>query len=182
MKAVADTLGVARSNLAARASTATPRQRRGRRPQPDIELLAEIEAIIAQMPSYGYLAHELGLVPLTTPIQSPQSNGMAEAFVKTFKRDYAQVNPRPDAPTVLNQLDCWFEHYTPSIPIRRWDTAHRASSVPYWSDARPRTRSAPGVDRIAANRPRTRSGQGRQPRPARWPSASLDASMAVDHP
>jgi putative transposase len=36
------------------------------------------------------LARYIGLVPCTTPIQSPQSNGMAEAFVKTFKRDYAR--------------------------------------------------------------------------------------------
>ena len=42
-------------------------------------------------------AREIGVVPCTTPIESPQSNGMAEAFVKTLKRDYARVNPRPDA-------------------------------------------------------------------------------------
>jgi putative transposase len=57
------------------------------------------------------LAREVGLVPCTTPIESPQSNGMAEAFVKTLKRDYAQVTPRPDAASVLRQLDGWFEHY-----------------------------------------------------------------------
>jgi putative transposase len=34
---------------------------------------------------------------------------MAEAFVKTFKRDYAKVSPRPDAATVLCQLDGWFD-------------------------------------------------------------------------
>ena len=33
-------------------------------------------------------AHELGLVPITTPEYSPQSNGLAEAFVKTIKADY----------------------------------------------------------------------------------------------
>ena len=35
------------------------------------------------------LAREIGLKPRTTPVQSPQSNGMAEAFVRTIKRDYA---------------------------------------------------------------------------------------------
>ncbi|KVO52569.1 hypothetical protein WT19_08275 [Burkholderia stagnalis] len=30
----------------------------------------------------------IGLKPLTTPVCSPQSNGMAESFVKTMKRDY----------------------------------------------------------------------------------------------
>jgi hypothetical protein len=44
-------------------------------------------------------------VPCTTPIQSPQSNGMAEAFVKTIKRDYARVSSKPDAASVLRQLD-----------------------------------------------------------------------------
>jgi putative transposase len=40
---------------------------------------------------------------------------MAEAFVKTLKRDYAQVNPRPDAASVLRQLDGWFEHYNHAL-------------------------------------------------------------------
>src|ERR1700744_1223790 len=53
MKTVADTLGVARSNLQVQAAPKAP-QRRGRRPQPDAELLAEIKAIIADLPSYGY--------------------------------------------------------------------------------------------------------------------------------
>jgi transposase InsO family protein len=40
---------------------------------------------------------QLGLILCFTPVRSPQSNGMAEAFVKTFKRDYAYINDRPDA-------------------------------------------------------------------------------------
>ena len=258
MKTVADALGVARSNLAEQAAMQPSEERRGRKPQPESELLAEINEIIAAMPAYGYrrvhallrrrrardnapavnvkrvyrvmkahglllqrhsgdgaerrhdgrvavdrsdarwcsdgfeigcdngervriaftldccdreviswiattgaidsgdvrdlmidsmerrcgpvarlacaiewlsdngspyvaretraLAREIGLVPLTTPVESPQSNGMAEAFVKTFKRDYARVNPRPDAPTVLRQLESWFDHYNTVHP------------------------------------------------------------------
>ena len=41
-------------------------------------------------------AKELGLKPVTTPVTSPQSNGMAESFVKTLKRDYAKLANRPD--------------------------------------------------------------------------------------
>jgi transposase InsO family protein len=34
----------------------------------------------------------LGLVPCFAPVRSRQSNGMAEAFVKTFKRDHVYVH------------------------------------------------------------------------------------------
>jgi putative transposase len=61
-------------------------------------------------------AREIGLEPLTTAIASPQSNGMAEAFVKTFKRDYADRMDRRDALTVLRQLDAAFEHYNELHP------------------------------------------------------------------
>ena len=54
VKAISDTLGVARSNLAERASPRRTRQRRGRRPQPEAELVAEIKALIASQPTYGY--------------------------------------------------------------------------------------------------------------------------------
>lgn len=33
-------------------------------------------------------ARMLGLEPVTTPVCSPHSNGMAESLVKTIKRDY----------------------------------------------------------------------------------------------
>jgi transposase InsO family protein len=61
-------------------------------------------------------ATQLGLVPCFTPVRSPQSNGMAEAFVKTFKRDYVYVHDRPDALTVMSQLPAWFEDYNESHP------------------------------------------------------------------
>jgi putative transposase len=61
-------------------------------------------------------AREVGLALRTTPFQSPQSNGMAEAFVRTFKRDYVRVSPCPDAEAVLGQLPSWFAHYNEVHP------------------------------------------------------------------
>jgi len=58
----------------------------------------------------------LGLLSRFTPVRSPESNGMAEAFVKTFKRDYVYVNDRPDAQTVRRQLAAWFEDYNEMPP------------------------------------------------------------------
>src|SRR5262249_32695274 len=49
-------------------------------------------------------ARDIGLEPRTTPIESPQSNGMAEAFVRTIKRDYVRVSPRPDAETTTDNF------------------------------------------------------------------------------
>jgi len=59
---------------------------------------------------------QLGLKPVTTPITSPQSNGMAESFVKTFKRDYAKLEHRPDSQTVMGQLKAWFDDYNSFHP------------------------------------------------------------------
>jgi transposase InsO family protein len=43
------------------------------------------------------IAAALNLNPCFTPVESPESNGIAEAFVKTFKRDYVRINPLPPA-------------------------------------------------------------------------------------
>ena len=71
----------------------------------------------------AYTAHETrafammrGLELRTTPVQSPESNGMAESFIKTFKRDYVHINPLNDARTVMEQLPTWCEDYTNSHP------------------------------------------------------------------
>jgi putative transposase len=61
-------------------------------------------------------ARGIGLEPRTTPIESPQSNGMAEAFVRTLKRDYVRVNALPDAQTVMTSLPGWFAHYNEVHP------------------------------------------------------------------
>ncbi len=61
-------------------------------------------------------AIQLGLVCCTTPVSSPESNGMAEAFIKTFKRDYVYIHHRPDAKTVMAQLPRWFDDYNEVHP------------------------------------------------------------------
>lgn len=61
-------------------------------------------------------ARQLGLKPCFTPVRSPQSNGMSEAFVKTLKRDYVQVTPLPDAETVLGLIGSWIGDYNDNHP------------------------------------------------------------------
>ncbi|ENP5626814.1 IS3 family transposase, partial [Escherichia coli] len=56
------------------------------------------------------------LEPCTTAISSPQSNGMAERFVKTMKEDYIAFMPKSNVrtvilPTALHNLAVVLEHY-----------------------------------------------------------------------
>ena len=61
-------------------------------------------------------ARQLGLRTCFTPIRSPQSNGVSEAFVHTLKRDYVQVTPLPDARTALGLIGTWFDDYNNHHP------------------------------------------------------------------
>jgi putative transposase len=128
-------------------------------------------------------AGAIGLVPRTTPIASPQSNGMAEAFVKTIKRDYARVAARPDAASVLRQLNAWFDHYNTVHPHKalgyrsprefrkQWieKTTENAVGARRRPDDSRTSTEAIGSNPSAAHRAETRSV---------W----LDAGAAVDHP
>jgi transposase InsO family protein len=60
----------------------------------------------------------LGLIMCTTPVYSPESNGMAEAFVKSFKRDYVYLNPLETAESVMRMLPTWFDDYNEVRPHR----------------------------------------------------------------
>ncbi|HFL9281046.1 TPA: IS3 family transposase [Escherichia coli] len=56
-------------------------------------------------------ARMLGLEPKSTAVRSPESNGIAESFVTTIKRDYISVMPKPDGLTAAKNLAEAFEHY-----------------------------------------------------------------------
>ncbi len=56
-------------------------------------------------------ARMLGLEPKNTAVRSPESNGIAESFVKTIKRDYISIIPKPDGLTAAKNLAEAFEHY-----------------------------------------------------------------------
>jgi putative transposase len=64
-------------------------------------------------------ARQIGLLPLTTPVCSPQSNGMAESFVKTMKRDYIRHSPIP-----IGRRPCATWPSRSSITTRSIRTAH----------------------------------------------------------
>ncbi len=71
----------------------------------------------------GYTSREtiafasmIGFEICTTPYYSPESNGMAEAFIKTFKRDYVYMHDLPDAKIVMKLLPLWFEDYNNNPP------------------------------------------------------------------
>jgi putative transposase len=55
---------------------------------------------------------------LLTPSYSPESNGMAEAFVKTFKRDYVYFADLHSADQVLRAIRAWFNDYNEHHPHR----------------------------------------------------------------
>lgn len=61
-------------------------------------------------------AEMLGLLPVTTPKASPESNGMSEAFVNTVRRDYVGAAELWSAESVIRQLDGFFRDYNEVAP------------------------------------------------------------------
>ena len=58
----------------------------------------------------------IGMAICTTPAYSPESTGMAECFVKGFKRDYVYVNRLDTAESVTRELAAWFADYNEVRP------------------------------------------------------------------
>lgn len=72
------------------------------------------------------LAHELGIKPVHTPVNSPQSNGMAKSFVNPSKRDYVGCMDRSSGAALLANFPTHSGTSTKSILIRRWGTNRHA--------------------------------------------------------
>lgn len=62
------------------------------------------------------LARKLGLRSCFTAAYSPESNGMSESFVNTFKRDYVYTNDCDSAKSVLRMVADWFTDYNEIAP------------------------------------------------------------------
>ena len=87
-----------------------------RLPQP-IEWLSDNGSPYVARETRGF-AREIGFVLRTTPFESPQGGGMAEAFVRTSRRDSVRPSTCPDAETVLRSLPAWFTRHNEVHPHR----------------------------------------------------------------
>jgi transposase InsO family protein len=85
------------------------------KPAVPIEWLSDNEGIYTALDTV-IEAERLGLAPITTPVASPESNGMAEAFVNTLKRDYVAAGDLSSAGRVLEQISGWIEDYNTFAP------------------------------------------------------------------
>lgn len=106
-------------------------------PQP-IQWLSDNESMYTALETV-LVAAQLGLVPITTPVSSPESNGISEAFHHTFRRDYIDGADLSSAAVVLAQLPAMVADYNTFAPhsslsmrspveYRRW-IAERAEEV-----------------------------------------------------
>ncbi|HBO1523018.1 TPA: DDE-type integrase/transposase/recombinase [Pseudomonas aeruginosa] len=64
-------------------------------PVSPVQLLSDSDSAYAAEQTRTF-ARQSGLLPLTSPVCSPQSNGMAESFVKTMRRGYIRHTPKSD--------------------------------------------------------------------------------------
>ena len=81
----------------------------------EIQWLSD-RGLIYRAKSVKELSQHLNLQCCYTRAYSPESNGMAEAFVKTIKRDYVYQEDCDCADTVLKLLPEWFADYNNVAP------------------------------------------------------------------
>jgi putative transposase len=58
----------------------------------------------------------MGLIPCHTPLRSPESNGLAEAFFGSFKRDYVYQACLETFEEVERLAPGWINHYNREAP------------------------------------------------------------------
>jgi putative transposase len=85
------------------------------KPDPPVQWLSDNEAIYTALETV-IEAERHHLVPITTPVASPESNGMAEAFVNTIKRDYVAGGDLSSAARVIEQIAGWIDDYNTFAP------------------------------------------------------------------
>jgi len=85
------------------------------KPDPPVEWLSDNEGIYTSLETL-IEAERLGLKPITTPPASPESNGMAEAFVNTLRRDYIEDADLSSAARVIEQIPGWIADYITFAP------------------------------------------------------------------
>ncbi len=73
------------------------------RPTERLEWLSDNGAVYTSLETV-IEAEKLGLTPITTPVASPESNGMSEAFVNTLRRDYLDGADRSTAARLREQV------------------------------------------------------------------------------
>jgi transposase InsO family protein len=86
----------------------------GRAPVP-VELLSDNGGVYTALETV-LRAEALGLVPITTPPRSPESNGMAEAFVHTVRRDYLAERDWRTGAEILRALPAILVDYNTQAP------------------------------------------------------------------
>ena len=87
----------------------------GERPDAPIQWLSDNGSVYTALDTI-ITAERLHLVPITTPVSSPESNGMSEAFVNTLRRDYFAGADLSTAGAVRDQLPAWFADYNTVAP------------------------------------------------------------------
>lgn len=85
------------------------------RPTRPLQWLSDNESMYTALETV-IAVERLGLTPITTPVCSPESNGISEAFHHTLRRDYIAGADLSSAAAVLAQLPQWVADYNSFAP------------------------------------------------------------------